>query len=616
MQFFLDVFYIFLFLPVLLSAAWSSLLEYSVPKGSFVIECLRNLFAKTAGGGGGRARISQYLSPARLPKGTRDNKLLFRSEFAMVARSAAAEHITNPSKKAPQQPNTKYGCCLQCKTTNSRKWRTGPDGIRTLCQACFDLYRCGKLTLYQSECGVSIIQTPGSLPVFVIAFRPVSPRLRHLHPVVGPIPVPQDQLYKCTYKGVPPSAFRSQRPGLNHGDQNDNQSKMVDGCVVPSGQNSFPALSGAPEAGFGSDERVWDDCTIQRRAQKSSTARVEPHFAREGNSSPSDGCELPATSLMRYECANEIINAQPHGTNVHASGVVSRNSRSSPQTGLIPVVSPVLSSTPEYLTGTIPGPERREGLDVEVDDNVIQPSISPSPPEHGLGQGMNPSLRKCIRECGDGKLSGGAEVKREIFVSKAPQAQVASVPPPVSLVPGTTQTMHDSVVPSSYRALSDVVMIESDVEEVVNEATQAPAIAREETGIANSSAPQMQKITKASRSRSEDSPGRATHSLKMADGTRTGRIEKVRSRDHISQVHVKATSKKGETRRFTISPGLQFVQFKEQLKRFFDVGAAVTISYKDEEGDLVTVASNNEMEELFRVALEFAISPVRIYVAS
>lgn len=398
------------------------------------------------------------------------------------------------------------------------------------------------------------------------------------------------------------------------------QDRSVDGPVAPSGQRSFPAPLCAPETGFGSGERVLDDHAIQRGALNSSTAPVEADCVRVVRTSSSGGCDIPVNIVVRDECAtNDIINAQSHGTEAHVSGMVSRYSPSTLQTRFISGVSAVLSSTPEYNTGIIPGAENREGDDVQVFDDVVGPSLLRSPQTRGLGQGVYPMLQKSARECGDGSLSSGAEATRETILSKAPQLQSASTPPPVGLVPDTTQALHNAVLPNSYRTLSNARMAikgESEVGEAVNEGTQAPAITREETGIANSFVLQMQKITNSSRSRSEVPPGPSTNTWQKTARIRTERIEKCRTQGQGSGVHIKAMNKEGDTRRFTISPGLPFLEFKEHLMRLFELGPSLRVSYKDEEGDLVAVSSHNEMKELFRVAEEFSLSPIRIYVAA
>lgn len=99
--------------------------------------------------------------------------------------------LTRPktSSFAPnKRPSRQEGLCIRCKQKASPGVRSGPDGPRTLCLECFDLYRDCQLTLFQQACGfVSVVQTPGSLPVYVKGFKKTTPREHFLHPVVAPL---------------------------------------------------------------------------------------------------------------------------------------------------------------------------------------------------------------------------------------------------------------------------------------------------------------------------------------------------------------------------------------------------------------------------------------------
>lgn len=79
------------------------------------------------------------------------------------------------------------GFCWRCKITHSHGWRTGPDGARTLCKDCIDLYHDCKLTLFRHRDGrISMIGDDGGKPVCTLGFRRTNPREHYMHPVVGP----------------------------------------------------------------------------------------------------------------------------------------------------------------------------------------------------------------------------------------------------------------------------------------------------------------------------------------------------------------------------------------------------------------------------------------------
>lgn len=58
--------------------------------------------------------------------------------------------------------------CVHCKTTETPLWRGGPDGPKTLCNACGVRFKKGKLALYKDENGnITAIKSENALPVVV-----------------------------------------------------------------------------------------------------------------------------------------------------------------------------------------------------------------------------------------------------------------------------------------------------------------------------------------------------------------------------------------------------------------------------------------------------------------
>lgn len=58
--------------------------------------------------------------------------------------------------------------CVHCHNTETPLWRTGPDGPKTLCNACGVRFKKGKLVLYKDDAGkLTAIKRLDSLPVHV-----------------------------------------------------------------------------------------------------------------------------------------------------------------------------------------------------------------------------------------------------------------------------------------------------------------------------------------------------------------------------------------------------------------------------------------------------------------
>lgn len=58
--------------------------------------------------------------------------------------------------------------CVHCRTTETPLWRTGPDGAKTLCNACGVRFKKGKLILYRNDAGnLTAIKQTDSEPVVV-----------------------------------------------------------------------------------------------------------------------------------------------------------------------------------------------------------------------------------------------------------------------------------------------------------------------------------------------------------------------------------------------------------------------------------------------------------------
>lgn len=86
-------------------------------------------------------------------------------------------------------PGSIVGFCWRCKVTQSHGWRSGPDGARTLCKGCFDVYRNCKLILFQCRDGsISVMPKDGAKAVIMLGFQRTNPREHYTHPIVGPDP--------------------------------------------------------------------------------------------------------------------------------------------------------------------------------------------------------------------------------------------------------------------------------------------------------------------------------------------------------------------------------------------------------------------------------------------
>lgn len=58
--------------------------------------------------------------------------------------------------------------CVHCRTAETPLWRTGPDGAKTLCNACGVRFKKGKLVLYRTAAGeLTAVKQPDSAPVVV-----------------------------------------------------------------------------------------------------------------------------------------------------------------------------------------------------------------------------------------------------------------------------------------------------------------------------------------------------------------------------------------------------------------------------------------------------------------
>lgn len=73
--------------------------------------------------------------------------------------------------------------CVHCRNTETPLWRAGPDGPKTLCNACGVRYKKGKLALYRDASGnLTAVKTDDALPVVV----PPPPKKPVKKPVVAP----------------------------------------------------------------------------------------------------------------------------------------------------------------------------------------------------------------------------------------------------------------------------------------------------------------------------------------------------------------------------------------------------------------------------------------------
>lgn len=75
--------------------------------------------------------------------------------------------------------------CVHCLNTETPLWRAGPDGPKTLCNACGVRYKKGKLVLYKdNEGNVTAVKRSDSLPVHV----PPAPKKPSRKVVTAPCP--------------------------------------------------------------------------------------------------------------------------------------------------------------------------------------------------------------------------------------------------------------------------------------------------------------------------------------------------------------------------------------------------------------------------------------------
>lgn len=75
--------------------------------------------------------------------------------------------------------------CVHCHNTETPLWRTGPDGPKTLCNACGVRFKKGKLILYKDQDGnLTAIKRENSVPVHI-----PPPSKKSLKKPLGPSPV-------------------------------------------------------------------------------------------------------------------------------------------------------------------------------------------------------------------------------------------------------------------------------------------------------------------------------------------------------------------------------------------------------------------------------------------
>lgn len=96
-------------------------------------------------------------------------------------------------------------------------------------------------------------------------------------------------------------------------------------------------------------------------------------------------------------------------------------------------------------------------------------------------------------------------------------------------------------------------------------------------------------------------------------------VQRVISKNTVKQsstlIYVKAVLNiegKLSIRRFPISYGMSFNALQGELQRRFETQKVLKIMYEDNEGDLVIVSADVEVDELYRLAYSYKISPLRL----
>lgn len=105
------------------------------------------------------------------PDGTRN---LLRPIVAPLVSSQRESAVHSPversANKGSRQDDNPW--CRKCGTRESSRWRTGPDGFKTLCTPCSKRYVRHQLVLFQSSDGrVSAEAKPGWKPVAITGFQ-------------------------------------------------------------------------------------------------------------------------------------------------------------------------------------------------------------------------------------------------------------------------------------------------------------------------------------------------------------------------------------------------------------------------------------------------------------
>lgn len=68
-----------------------------------------------------------------------------------------------------KDPETKS--CLKCKTKKTRRWQSGPDGLKTLCSHCHCEYRKRRIVIYKNRKGIcSVLNKKGTKPAKIVGF--------------------------------------------------------------------------------------------------------------------------------------------------------------------------------------------------------------------------------------------------------------------------------------------------------------------------------------------------------------------------------------------------------------------------------------------------------------
>lgn len=82
--------------------------------------------------------------------------------------------------KAADPPGSRLRC-VHCRNTETPLWRAGPDGPKTLCNACGVRYKKGKLALYKDKDGnLTAVKTENAVPVVVPpATKKVTKKVSH-----------------------------------------------------------------------------------------------------------------------------------------------------------------------------------------------------------------------------------------------------------------------------------------------------------------------------------------------------------------------------------------------------------------------------------------------------